>query len=286
MAEPVSFCDRYGPWALVAGASDGVGAALARAFAAEGLNVVLLARRQPLLDDVAASIRAKHGVEARAVVVDLAHADAMELVDEATSDLEVGLVAYNAGADPNYAPFLANSAAAALSLVQRNCALPVQMCHHFAAPMVGRGRGGIILVGSGAGLIGAPNMVAYAATKAFDIVLGEALWSELHSQGVDALNLVLAVTDTPSLRRVLARRGVLESPDDPRPIPGAVTAEAAAADAIANIANGPTWFVGDMMQEGAKLLGGTPRNDAVRMMVDMGSDVMGEVDSSVREVLS
>ena len=198
----------------------------------------------------------------------------------ATSDLEIGLVAYNAGADPYYEPFLANPAEVALSMVQRNCAVPVQMCHHFAGPMVARGRGGIILVGSGAGLVGAPNMAAYAATKAFDMVFGEALWAELHGQGVDVVNLVLATTDTPALRRLLARRGQLTGPDDHSPIPGAVSAEDVAAEAVANIANGPTWFVGEMMREGSKVLSSMPRNEAVQMMIDVGGGVMGDVDTS------
>ena len=139
---------------------------------------------------------------------------------EATADVEVGLVAYCAGADPNYEPFLANPVETALALVRRNCAVPVQVCHHFAGPMVARGRGGIVLVGSGAGLVGAPNMVAYGASKAFDMVMGEALWAELHDEGVDVLSLVLGVTDTPALRRLLARtRGARRSrrrQSDPR----------------------------------------------------------------------
>jgi len=285
MTEPLSFRERYGPWAVVAGASEGVGAALARAYAAQGVHVVLLARRQNVLDEVSKSIRADSGVDARAVAVDLAEVGAMERVVEATADLEVGLLAYNVGADPNYEPLLANPVEEALGLVQRNCMTPLRMCHHYAAPMVARGRGGIVLVGSGAGLVGAPNMVAYAATKAFDMVLGESLWAELHGHGVDVLNLVLAVTDTPSLRRVLARRGVLSSPDDPRPIPGAVSAEYAAAEAVANMANGPTWFVGEMMREGAKLLAGMPRNDAVRLMTEMGAAVMGADGGSAAEAL-
>jgi uncharacterized protein len=160
-------------------------------------------------------------------------------------------------------------------MVRRNCAVPVQVCHHFAGPMVARGRGGIVLVGSGAGLVGAPNMVAYGASKAFDMVMGEALWAELHDQAVDVLSLVLGVTDTPALRRLLARRGVLAGPDDDSPIPGAVTASDVAEQAIANLANGPTWFVGDMLRDGAQQLGAMPRNDAVRLMIEVGGGVMG-----------
>jgi short-subunit dehydrogenase len=248
------------------------------------VNVVLLARRQNALDELAKSIRADSGVDVRAVAVDLAEMGAVERVVTTTADLEVGLLAYNVGADPNYEPLLANPVSEALALVQRNCMAPLQMCHHYAAPMVARGRGGIVLVGSGAGLIGAPNMVAYAATKAFDMVLGESLWAELHGRGVDVLNLVLAVTDTPALRRLLARRGVLSSPDDPRPIPGAVSAEDTAAEAVANMANGPTWFVGEMMREGAKLLAGVPRNDAVKLMIEMGAGVMG-ADAATKDTI-
>jgi uncharacterized protein len=279
-----SFLERYGPWALVAGASDGVGEALARAFAARGLNVVVLARRRAVLKAVAASIEAEAGVAARAVAVDLAEDGAMARVVDATSDIEVGLVAYNAGSDPNCEPFLAQPVEDALMLVRRNCLMPVRLCHHFAGPMVARGRGGIVLVGSGAGLVGAPNIVGYAATKAFDIVLGESLWAELHGTGVDVLNLVLAVTDTPALRRLLVKRGLLASLDDDSEIPGAVSAGQAAAEAVEQLGDGPTWFVGDMMQQGAQLLAGLPRNDAVRLMIQLGSGVMGADGHRAEEV--
>src|SRR5688500_4003156 len=101
-----SFIDRYGRWALVAGASEGVGAAYAMALAERGLNMVLLSRRQTLLDQVAATIRSKTGVEARPVAVDLSLPDATSRVIEATSGLDVGMFMYCAGADPIFEPFL------------------------------------------------------------------------------------------------------------------------------------------------------------------------------------
>ncbi len=268
------FADRYGPWALILGASDGVGAAYARAMAERGINVVLLARRQAVLDDVAGAIQADTDVEARAVAVDLAEPDAMAKIAEATAGLEVGMVMYCAGADPNYEPFLAHSVDVALGMVQRNCVVPLQVSHHFAGAMVDRGRGGIVLVSSGGGLIGGPNMVAYGASKAFDIVMAEALWSELHDQGVDVLGLVLGATDTPALRTLLAQRGVLPEGDDTTPIPGASTVDEVVSDAIANLADGPTWFVGEQLREGSQILGAMPRNDAVRLMAEHGSALM------------
>jgi uncharacterized protein len=182
---------------------------------------------------------------------------------------------YCAGADPNYRPFLAEPVGSALAMVQRNCVVPLQVCHHFAGPMVARGRGGIVLLSSGAGFVGAPNMVAYGATKAFDTVLAEALWAELHHQGVDVLGLVLGMTDTPALRRLLAERGQLDGPDDPSPIPGAASAEAVAALAIDSLAEGPTVYAGEDVKMGAEHFATLSRNDAVRLMIEVGGAAMG-----------
>ena len=206
MTEDADFADRYGPWALVAGASEGVGAAYAHALAARGLNVALLARRATVLDEVASTIRAVSGVETMTLAVDLAEPDAAAKVLQATADLEIGMFMYGAGADPNYELFLDQPVGDALSLVQRNCATPLALCHALAGPMVARGKGAIVLVSSGAGFAGARNMVAYGASKAFDTVMGEALWAELNDRGVDVLVTVLGATDTPALRRTLARR--------------------------------------------------------------------------------
>ena len=181
MTEDASFADRYGPWALVAGASEGIGAAFAGVMAQRGLNVVLLARRQRVLDQVSSSIRAATGVDTKAVAVDLAEPDAMTKILEATAGLDIGMLMYGAGADPNYDRFLDQPVEHALTMVQRNCTTPLLLCHHFAAPMVARGKGGIVLLSSGAGFAGAPNMVAYGASKAFDMVMAESLWAELHA---------------------------------------------------------------------------------------------------------
>ena len=262
------FAEQYGPWAVIAGASDGVGAAYARAMAERGVNVLLLARRLGVLDEVAEGIRAETGVEARGVAVDLAEPEAFDRIVAVTDGLEVGMLMYNAGADPNYQPFLANDVDVALAMVQRNATVPLRLCHHFGGRMVERGRGGIVLVSSGAGLVGAPNMVAYASTKAFDIVLAESLWAEWHDLGVDVLGLVLGMTDTPALRTLLADRGV-PVPDD-QPVEGASTVDEVVDDALANLANGPTWFVGEQLRSSAPLLGGMARSDAVRIMIEHG----------------
>jgi short-subunit dehydrogenase len=269
-----TFTQRYGPWALVAGASEGVGAAFAAEVARRGVNVVLLARRQSVLDDVAARIREEVGVDARAVAIDLAEPDAMAAVVDATSDLDVGLLMYNAGADANYAAFLANNVDTALAMVHRNCVVPTQMCHHFAAPMVARGHGGIIIVGSGAAFAGAPNMVVYGASKAFDMVFAEALWAELHGQGVDVLGLILGETDTPALRRLKLQRRQIAEFD--APLPGAASVDEVVADALEQLAHGPTRIVGENIRQAAQFLGGMLRNDAVQLMVQASAQTMGD----------
>ncbi|MEB4211264.1 SDR family NAD(P)-dependent oxidoreductase [Mycobacterium sp. 94-17] len=269
----MTFATKYGPWALVAGASDGVGAAFAEGLAQRGVDVVLLARRQAVLDRVAADIAAKTSAQTRAVAIDLAQPGAAAAVAAATGDLEIGMLVYCAGADPNFAPFLDNSLEAAEAMVQRNCMVPMQLCHHFAPAMAERGRGGIVIFGSGAGLAGGPNMVAYGASKAFDMVLAEALWAELHGKGVDVLGLILGKTDTPALREVEYSRGQIGSRDEAPQDAGAVSE--VIAEAFENLGNGPTLMVGDTMRAAAQLLASLSRNQAVQLFTQAAAAAMG-----------
>ncbi len=276
--EPVadlSFRDRYGPWAIIAGASEGVGALYARAMAERGLHLVLLARRRETLEEVAEDIRTATGVHVRVLAVDLSRQDATTTIVTATEDLDVGMLMYCAGADPNFAHFLSEPLDTALAMVQRNCVTPMRLCHHFAPAMVERGRGALVVITSVAGLYGAPNMVTYSATKAFDLVMAEALWSELHGQGVDVLALVLGTTDTPALRRALAERGALDHPTATTPLAGAATPEEVVAEAIANLSNGPTWIVGDQLREFTRRLGLKTRGEAIGVLARHSGDAAG-----------
>jgi short-subunit dehydrogenase len=269
----VSFAEQYGPWAVVAGASDGVGAAFAEALAARGVNVVLLARRQAVLDQVAAGIGARTGARTRTLAIDLAQPAAATAIAKATEDLDIGFLVYCAGADPDFEPFLANPVATAEAMIQRNCTVPVQLCHHFAPSMVERGSGGIVIFGSGAGFAGGPNMVAYAATKAFDMVFAEALWSELHDKGVDVLGLILGKTDTPALRRLEAERGSTAAAD--QPLADAATVDEVVIEAFDNLDNGPTWIVGANMRAAMQGMGSLSRNELVKLMIAASAAAMG-----------
>lgn len=140
--------------------------------------------------------------------------------------------------------------------------------------MVKRGRGGIVLFGSDAGLVGGPNMVAYGPTKAFDMVMAEALWSELSPKGIDVIGLILGKTDTPALRRLEHERGRLASPDE---VPeGADTVDTVIAVAFRHLGDGPTVFVGEQMRAAVAMLGQISRNDAVRLMAAAGAAAMGD----------
>ena len=248
------FAATYGPWAVVAGASDGTGAAFAEELARRGVHVVLVARRRPLLDELAARLP----VETRVVVLDLSADDAGATLAEATSELDVGLLIYNAGADPVSLPLLEQPLDGLLAMVRRNCATVLDACHRLGARLVERGRGGVVLVTSGAAWAGGSHIAAYGATKAFDLVLAEGLWAEWHERGVDVLSLVLGATDTPSLRRSLERYGGdLGELADPAAI---------AVEALDHLGDGPTWSYGMPDPTGGSPFGSLPRRQAVELM--------------------
>jgi uncharacterized protein len=245
----------YGPWGIVAGGSDGIGVAFGHQMAARGVNVVLVARRAAVLDDAARQIRAAHGVQVRPVTLDLSAPDAVEGLAAATSDLEVGLFVYNAGADDRPGAFLVKDLSAHLAMVHRNCLSVLEAAYRFGAPMVARGRGGMIVVTSGAAWAGGAGLSTYGATKAFDLILAEALWAEWRPSGVDVLALVLGRTDTPALRRLL------EATDES--LDGLASPDDVARDALDHLADGPTWSYGRPDPTAGSPLGGLSRRAAV-----------------------
>jgi uncharacterized protein len=247
----MDFAERYGPWAVVAGASEGVGASVARLLGRRGVPVVLVARRQGALDEVAATIAG----ETRTLVLDLSGVDAASALADATADLDVGLLVYNAGADPHLSRFLEKPVEVWQGMVARNCGTVVGATHHFGGLMVEQGHGGIVLVTSGAAWVGGSHLAVYGASKAFDLLLAESLWAELGPQGVDVLAMVLGRTDTPALRRVLNGREVdgLADPDD------------VALDMLDHLSEGPTF------PPGPSPLGQMPRRRAVELMTEHSS---------------
>jgi len=265
-----TFAERYGPWALIAGASEGIGASFARQVAAAGINVVLVARRAEPLEQTAAAIRAVCGVETRTAAVDLTSDDLIGQLGAATGDVDIGLLVYNAGATHGAIRFHDDAVDMPLQLVRLNCVGPVVLCHHFGAHMVERGRGGIIMLTSMSAVAGAARTVTYSATKAFDQVFAEGLWAELRPHGVDVLALIAGATRTPAMERSGALIGGEAFPGmDPDDV---------AREGLVNIANGPTWVAGEANRAGYEYMRSLPRADAVALMSQGARAIYGLPD--------
>ncbi len=250
------FAQQYGPWALIAGGSEGIGASFARKLAAKGLNLVLLARKPGPLDEVARQVRGNSSVQVRTASLDLRLPDMMDRVRAITDDIEVGLLIYNAGVVSG-SPFLDRSIEQNLKSLRLTVDGPVLLAHHFGTRMRERRRGGIIILGSMSSFAGSANFVVYGAAKSFDVIFGEGLWYELRPYGVNVLSLIVGLTRTPKLVAAggleLAKKAghpVLE-PDD------------AAQEGLDNLENGPTWIAGAHNREWAVALRQMERKIAV-----------------------
>lgn len=184
--------------ALVTGASSGIGEAFARELAADGRDVALVARNETALRALATALHAAHGIRAHVVSIDLADADApAELVARLAADgLEVDLLVNNAGIGSDGRPFAETPLDVMRRMVELHCHATLELTHRLLPPMLARGHGGIVFTSSIAGFQPTPNYAVYGATKAFDLLLAEALAAELEGSGVDVLALAPGRTDT------------------------------------------------------------------------------------------
>lgn len=190
-----SLHERYGPWALITGASSGLGAEFARQLAARGFHLVLVARRHDRLESLALDLSKQHTIRTRTVVADLSQPDFMALIRPVTDPLEIGLLINNAGFALT-GGVLDNDLEKELALLHVNCRAPLILTHELGRKMRERKRGGIIFVSSVIADLSAPFWASYAATKAYDLFMGEALWGELKDHGVDVLALCPGSTRT------------------------------------------------------------------------------------------
>jgi uncharacterized protein len=199
---------KYGPWAVIAGASEGTGAEYARQLAAAGIHCLLVARRAEPLEQIARELTGRYKVQARVLTVDLSAADAAQRMKEAAADLDVGLYVSNAGADSTGLHFLDVPLERSHRLINMNVRTVIDAVYAFAPSMKARGRGGILLMSSGAALGGQPRLAMYSGTKAFELNFGESLWIELRKFGVDVLTVAAPAMDTPVLREAMAARNL------------------------------------------------------------------------------
>ena len=207
-----SFKEKYGPWALVTGASAGLGEAFAKHLAAEGINVVLVARRETRLRALAADLKQSASVETRVVAADLSRDDFLQPIREATEGLEIGLVVNNAG-QVLTGDFLANELDSELRMLHLNTRAPLILAHHFGKLIRRRGRGGIIFLASVVGLTGVRKWSNYAATKGHNLLFAEGLGEELERDGVDVLAVTPAFIQTDLMEMSAFGKALAARPD-------------------------------------------------------------------------
>ena len=267
----MEFREKYGPWALVAGASMGIGAALSHEAARRGLNVVMMARSEDRLRAMADEVASAHGVETRPLVADLGDPAIGEVVAAAIDGLEVGLFVHNATvAIPGW--FLDVPVEDQLLSNRVNCDSVVVLTNLLARPMRDRGRGGIGLVSSMGGTAGAVNFGTYNAAKAYQWILAETLWAELGQSGVDAVTILVGATTS---ENYLAFQATLDPDlcgraDSPDPLDrarnrlvNASTPDDVATALYDQLANGPVVFSHPDDAYVAASTWALPREDAV-----------------------
>lgn len=256
MTSQDEFLHKYGPVALVTGASAGIGRSFATLLAARGFNLVVTARRAQQLEELARDIEARHGVQVTICPADLSEATAVPQILEATAALDIGLMVSNAGYG-----FRGDHAsldpAALTGMLMVNCLAPMLLAQGFTPRLRARGKGGIILTSSVEALLGMPNSVAYAASKGFVNRLGEGLWGELTPDGIDVLTLCPGATATDALRRA----GM-----DPATVPNVMSPDEVARLALENITNGPVYLPSPHYAAMFKQLLAMPARDALTAM--------------------
>lgn len=246
------FADRYGPWALVTGASSGIGRAFAEELAARGVNLVLTARRAAHLEQLAGAL----GVATRILPADLGDPDTPAALLAETADFDVGLVVSNAGFGMKGA-HEGNDPTAMTEMLMVNCNAPMQLAHGFLPRLRTRGRGGLLIVSSIEGLMGCPFSTAYSASKALVIALGEGLWGELDGSGIDVLTVCPGATES----EAAAKQGI-----DIAKLRDVMPARAVAAASLEALGDGPTFFPSAPYKASFDQLLALPRRDALRAM--------------------
>jgi len=206
MSTRTDLVDRYGPWAVVTGASNGIGEAFAQELAAHGFNLVLVARQESVLRQLAQGLQTAHAVQCRVLVADLSAPESFRLVEEGTQDLDVGLLVASAGYGTS-GPLIDSSLDVETGMVMVNCVALLTVTWHYARRFAARGRGGIVLMSSLLAFHGVPGAANYAATKAYVQTLAEGLRVELAPRGVD----VIASAPGP-IRTGFAQRARLHMP--------------------------------------------------------------------------
>lgn len=193
--------ETFGPWAIITGASSGIGAEFATQLAGMGFNLVLVARRLRLLEDLGQSLGERFGIRYVAVEADLGSSNFMESIDRETRELDVGLLISNAGTG-RPGKFLSFELAELKYILQLNAVSHLELIHAFGRRLIRRGKGGVLLTGAMGASNGVPYMAGESATKGYILSLGKSLHTEFKVSGIHLTVLVTSPTDTPVLGKL------------------------------------------------------------------------------------
>jgi short-subunit dehydrogenase len=251
-----SLLSKYGAWAIVTGASSGIGEGFARVLASHGFSLILVARRGDRLEKLAPNLLQLGAGAAEIAVLDLARSDFLDELIQKCDGREIGLVVSNAG-DGAKGSFEELPREKKLALIDINCRAPLLLADAFLPRLRAQGRGGFIITSSIESVVGFPYSASYAATKAFASSLGQGLWGELRGTGVDVLVLEPGATDT----ELLPRSGM--KPED---MAGLMQPEEVARQALEKLGHGPVVVAGVMNRVLVGLLSLLPKGLAVRMV--------------------
>ena len=227
-----SFKEKYGDWALIAGASEGLGEAFAKSLAARGMNLVLLARRLNLLEKISRTLESEFNIEIICFQVDLADLDVLNSTLNRLSQ-PIGLLVYNAAYSP-IGYFKDIDATQLMQVVDVNVKAPVYLVKRLSEGMIDRKQGGIILMSSLAGQQGSPKITTYAASKAFNTILSEGLWKELEQENIDVIASIAGAIRTPGYHRA----------SETKDAPGTLEAHEVAEKTLKALGRGPVIIPG------------------------------------------
>lgn len=235
--------EHYGPCAVIAGGSYGLGGSFAVQLAEQGFDLILAARNSEVLNRFAAELRERFPkIKVEEVAADLSSDDGVKALINAAEGKQVGLFIHNAGTGNKMLPFCELPASYHQALVGLNITSMLTLVYHFAPPMVQRKKGGMIIVGSLASMGGLAGLATYSAAKSFSRVFCEGFWFEMKQHGVDVLALTPGGIETPSRQR-----------DFPQVTGTGMSSDDVAREGLENLANGPVYFPGPIAAEARKL---------------------------------
>ncbi|NMB80505.1 MAG: SDR family NAD(P)-dependent oxidoreductase [Ignavibacteria bacterium] len=200
--------NKYGSWALITGASSGIGEEFAKVLASKGINLLLVARRKERLQKLSDELISLYGIEVVISNVDLTSEKFLDQIIRDVDEREISILINNAGIGKP-GEFVDEEMVYDIDLIKINCLAPLVLANYFGKKMIRGKKGAILFLGSIVAYQPTPYMASYAATKSFNYSLGNSLWHELKNHGIDVLTINPGNTSTEFNRMVLNDQSVL-----------------------------------------------------------------------------